>query len=72
MMRWEGDFMIYPKPKDKRTENELHRQSYELEKEGLIAFFHEQKYNENNLSIFLVNSLKDMGYEQELREDGLI
>lgn len=64
--------MIYPKPKDKRTENELHRQSYELEKEGLIAFFHEQKYNENNLSIFLVNSLKDMGYEQELREDGLI
>lgn len=64
--------MIYPKPKDKSTENELHRQSYELEKEGLIAFFHEQKYDENNLSIFLVNSLKDMGYEQELREDGII
>ena len=71
MMRQEGDFMIYPKPKDKNTENELHRQSYELEKESLIAFFHKQKYDEKHLNEFLVNSLKQ-DFESELKEDGLM
>ena len=63
--------MIYPKPRDKKTENELHRQSYELEKEGLIAFFHEQKYDEKHLNEFLINSLKP-DFEEELKEDGLL
>lgn len=63
--------MIYPKPRDKKTENELHRQSYELEKEGLIAFFHEQKYDEKHLHEFLINSLKQ-DFEEELKEDGLL
>lgn len=63
--------MIYPKPRDKKTENELHRQSYELEKEGLIAFFHEQEYDEKHLNEFLINSLKQ-DFEEELKEDGLL
>lgn len=50
----------------------LHREDYELQKDGLIDFFHEQKYDEKNLNEFLVNSLKTMGFEQELKEDDLM
>ena len=63
--------MIYPKPKDKKTEKELNRQAYELEKEDLIAFFHEQKYDEKHLNEFLINSLKK-DFEEEQKEDGLL
>lgn len=63
--------MIYPKPKDKSTEKKLHRQSYELEKESLIAFFHEQKYDGKHMDKFLINSLKQ-DFESELKEDGLM
>ena len=63
--------MIYPKPKDKKTEKELNRQAYELEKEDLIAFFHEQKYDEKHLNEFLINSLKK-DFEEELKEDDLL
>ena len=49
--------MIYPKPKDGRTEKELHRQSYELEKEDLITFYHQQGWEKNGLKRFLINSL---------------
>lgn len=63
--------MIYPKPKNKDIENEMHRMAYELEKEGLIMFFRGQKYDEKHLNEFLINSLKS-NFEKELKEDGLI
>ena len=63
--------MIYPKPKDKKTEKELNRQAYELEKEDLIFIFREQKYDEKHLNEFLINSLKK-DFEEELKEDGLL
>lgn len=63
--------MIYPKPKSKDIENDMHRVSYELEKEGLIAFFRGQKYDEKYLNEFLINSLKS-DFKKELKDDGLI
>ena len=41
--------MIYPKPRDKKTENELHRQSYELEKEGSLKQDFEEELKEDGL-----------------------
>jgi hypothetical protein len=59
--------------KSNMTKEELkafRRAQYELEKEGLIQFFKEQKYEKKDLNMFLVNSLK--GCEEFLKEDKLI
>ena len=63
--------MIYPKPKTETEKRQLHRMSYELQKEELIAFHKEQGYDIKTLNEFLVNSLK-ADYEAELKEDGLM
>ncbi|MBE5922802.1 MAG: hypothetical protein E7269_08625 [Lachnospiraceae bacterium] len=62
--------MIYPMPRNSSEEKELRRQAYECEKKGLIIFHEQQGYDKSTLNIFLVNSLK--GYEEFLKEDGLI
>ena len=64
--------MIYPKPKNKEEEKEFQRLNYELQKQDLIEFHKSQGYDKDTLDIFLINSLKNMGFEQELKEDGLI
>lgn len=46
------------------------RHEYEIEKEGLIAFYKECGYPKEGLNTFLVNSLKNC--EEFLKEDGLI
>lgn len=48
------------------------RESYEIEKEDLIATHKEMGFPKETLNVFLVNSLKQQGYETELKEDGLI
>lgn len=52
-------------------QKQFHMEMYKNEKEGLIAFFHEQKYDEEHLNEFLINSLKQ-DFEEELKEDGLL
>lgn len=52
-------------------QKQFHMEMYKNEKESLIAFFHEQKYDENHLNEFLINSLKQ-DFEEELKEDGLL
>ena len=63
--------MIYSKPKTEAEAKKLRRESYELEKRGLITIYKERGYEKEYLSQFLVNSLKE-DYETELKEDGLI
>ena len=64
--------MIYPKPKNEEEQKKFHRESYETEKEDLIATHKEMGFAEETLNVFLVNSLKRQGYEAELKKDGLI
>ena len=64
--------MIYAKPQNEEEEKKFQRMDYELQKEGLIEFHKSQGYDKDTLDIFLINSLKNMGFEQELKEDGLI
>lgn len=52
-------------------QKQFHMEMYKNEKEGLIAFFCEQKYDEKHLNEFLINSLKQ-DFEEELKEDGLL
>lgn len=63
--------MIFPKPTTEKERMNYRRESYENEKEGLIAFFNQQGYDNKDLNAFLFNSLKD-NYESELKEDGII
>ena len=62
--------MIFPKPKNEKERIQYQRQSYEIEKEDLIAFFNQMGYDKKDLNAFLFNSLKD-NYELELKEDGI-
>lgn len=64
--------MIYPKPKSEEEKKKFRRLDYETQKEGFIEFHKSQGYDANTLNEFLRNSLKNMGFEQELKEDGLI
>ena len=52
-------------------QKQFHMEMYMNEKESLIAFFREQKYDKKHLKEFLINSLKQ-DFEEELREDGLL
>lgn len=64
--------MNYPASISEERKKELRRYKYELYKEGLIQFFHEQGYEEKYLEVFLRNSLKNMGFDEELKEDTLL
>lgn len=64
--------MIHPKPKNEKEAEKFRMLEYQIQKEDLIEFHKQQGYDENMLNIFLVNSLKNMGYEKELKKDGLI
>ncbi len=46
------------------------RECYKCDKKGLTEFYHQQGWKGDGLKTFLVNSLK--GYEELLKEDGLI
>lgn len=54
-----------------KEQKRFRMEKYKNEKESLIAFFHEQKYDEKHLNEFLINSLK-RNFEKELKEDGLL
>ena len=64
--------MIYPKPKNEDEKKKFQRIDYELQKDSLIEFHKSQGYDADTLNTFLINSLKNMGFENELKEDGLI
>lgn len=64
--------MIHPKPKNQEQAEEFRMMEYQTEKEGLIEFHKQQGYDKKTLNVFLVNSLKNMGYEKELKKDGLL
>lgn len=63
---------MYPKPKNKEQEEYYRRTEYEAEKKGLIEFHKKMNYPQDSLNMFLVNSLKTLGFEKELKEDGLL
>ena len=58
-------------PKNKEESKRRHRLMYENDKEGFVALFHEQGFDEKYLNQYLVDNLKRY-YEEELREDGLL
>lgn len=64
--------MIYPIPKNEEETKEFARQAYEAEKEDLIACHRQMGFPKETLKDFIVNSLKGMGYDEELKEDGLL
>lgn len=64
--------MIHPKPKNKEQAEEFRMIEYQTQKEDLIEFHKQQGYDKNTLNVFLVNSLKNMGYEKELKKDGML
>ena len=62
--------MIHPKPKNKTEEKAYKKESYENQKEDLVAIYKAKGYPEEGLNAFLVNSLK--AYPEELKNDGLL
>lgn len=64
--------MTHPKPKNKEQAKEFRMIEYQTQKKDLIEFHKKQGYDKKTLNVFLVNSLKNMGYEEELKEDGLL
>lgn len=62
--------MIFPEPKDEEEAKRYRRAYYENEKEDLILAHKQMGFPEDTLNQFIVNSLK--GYEEFLKEDGLI
>lgn len=64
--------MTYPKPKNEEEKKKFRRFDYEEQKEGLIEFHKSEGYDPNTLNEFVINSLKNMGFEQELKEDGVL
>ena len=59
-------------PHNKDEEKRQDRLRYENAKSELTDFFYQQKYNKGDLNVILINSLKKMGFNEELREDGLL
>ena len=64
--------MIYAKPQNEEEKKKYRRLDYEEQKEGLIELHKSEGYDPNTLNEFVINSLKNMGFEQELKEDGLL